>query len=65
MQKRKKYIKKLLGRCPVGLPDLGCANSGPEGPAGSQGSAPKLGPEACYIEKFEAAAAAAASNFSI
>ena len=39
MQKRKNY-KKLLGRCLVGLPDLGHANSGPEGPAGSQGSAP-------------------------
>ena len=40
MQKRKNYIKNLLARCPVGLPDLGCANAGPEGPAGSQGSAP-------------------------
>ena len=40
MQKRKKYIANLLAHCPVGLPDLGCANEDPEGPAGSQGSAP-------------------------
>ena len=41
MQKRKNYIKNLLARCPVGLPDLGCAaNAGPEEPADSQGSAP-------------------------
>ena len=51
-----------MGRCLVGLPDLGCANSGPGGPAGSQGSAPKLGPEACYIEEFERAAAAGFIN---
>ena len=41
----------------MGLPDLGFANTGPEGPAGSQGSASKLGPGACYTEKFETAAA--------
>ena len=37
---RRKLCKKLLGRCPVGLPDLGYANAGPEGPADSQGNAP-------------------------
>ena len=46
----------------MGLPDLGFANTGPEGPAGSQGSAPKLGPEACYIDKFEGAVAAGFIN---
>ena len=46
----------------MGLPDLGFANTGPERPAGSQDSAPKLGPEACYIEKFEGAAAAGFIN---
>ena len=46
----------------MGLPDLGFANTAPEGPVGSQGSAPKLGPEACYIEKFEGAAAAGFIN---
>ena len=40
MQKRKNYITNLLAHCPVGLPDLGCANAGPGGPADSQGSAP-------------------------
>ena len=46
----------------MGLPDLGFANAGPEGPAGSQGSAPKLGPEVCYIENFEGATAAGFIN---
>ena len=36
----KKLYKKMLELYPVGLPDLGSANTGPEGPAGSQGSAP-------------------------
>ena len=40
MQKRKKLYKKFVAALPVGLPDLGCANAGPEGPADSQGSAP-------------------------
>ena len=53
----------MLGRCPVGLPDLGFANTGLEGPAGSQGSAPKLGPEACYREEFETAAAPGLLNW--
>ena len=52
----------MLGRCPVGLPDLGCANTGPEGPADSQGSAPYLGTEDKYIEKLEGAAAAGFIN---
>ena len=46
----------------MGLPDLGCANSGPEGPAGSQGSAQNLGPQACYIEEFKEVAAAGFIN---
>ena len=32
--------KNMLGHCPVGLPDLGCANTCPIGAADSQGSAP-------------------------
>ena len=56
--------KKLLGRCPLGPPTLGFANTGPEGLEGSTGSAPKLGPEACYREEFETAAAAGLINHS-
>ena len=37
---KKKLYKKFVGALPSGPPDLGCANAGPEGPAGSQGSAP-------------------------
>ena len=52
----------MLGRCPLGPPTLGFANTGPEGLEGSTGSAPKLGPEACYREEFETAAAAGLIN---
>ena len=58
-----KLYKKLLGRCLLGLPTLGFANTGPEGPAASTGSAPKLGPEACYREEFETAAAPGLLNW--
>ena len=60
---RRKLYKKLLGRCPLGLPTLGFANTGPEGLEGSTGSAPKLGPEACYREEFETAAAPGLLNW--
>ena len=49
-------------RCSVSRTYVGFADTGPEGPAGSQGSAPKLGLEACYIEKFEGAARAGFIN---
>ena len=54
----------MLGRCPLGLPTLRFANTGQEGLEGSTGSAPKLGPEACYREEFETAAAAGLINHS-
>ena len=54
---RRKLYKKLLGRCPLGLPTLGFANTGPEGLEGSTGSAPKLGPEACFSEELDSSGA--------
>ena len=54
----------MLGRCPLGPPTLGFANTGPEGLEGSTGSAPKLGPEACYREEFKTAAASGLINHS-
>ena len=39
-----------------------CVITGLKGPADSQGSAQKLGPQACYIEEFKEAAAAGFIN---
>ena len=46
----------------MGLLGHGRAITGPKGPAGSQGSAQKLGLEACYIEEFKEAVAAGFIN---
>ena len=39
-------------------------DAGPQGPVGPQGREAKLGPEACYREEFETAAAAGLINHS-
>src|SRR3954471_4554406 len=46
----------------MGLLGHGCAITDLKGPADSQGSAQNLGPQACYIEEFERAAAAGFIN---
>ena len=46
----------------MGLIGHRCVITGLKGPADSQGSAQNLGPQACYIEEFNEAAAAGFIN---